>query len=225
MVSSILSFSQVLDEEKAAYSRHGSSIIDESKGGSNYLRPLKSHYFSAGVGFDPKAHPPMGLATTFIFSNNFGVSLSLKSKSFKAVNLPPNFRNKLFDFGLLEDERKLDFLKVVSLNLTREYFSRSEKFSIGFEAGPSYVKYNKAMYTHVPTIYSNHQGMSAIFIGKGELYSVSREIKETLGLSLRTKLAYNAGSFGGMELAAFANINKFHPYAGFELYVNLGRMR
>ncbi len=157
-------------------------------------------YLGVGGGFPGTA----GISANFLLKNDMGGSLSYKFRSVRSHNEPSDYDGW---WGTPGDE-----IYVFSACFVKAFPSKTTRLvRFAVEGGPAWINYSEAHFSESSGWFSN--------------YNVSYTSKNTAGLTLRAKLELPLSQAVGFELALMGNINPVRSFAGFELYLTLGRVR
>jgi len=163
-----------------------------------------------------------GINYTFMGSGNLGASIRCNANMFKSKEVPPDY----YDDGYRVFSPK-DYVNLLSVNLLKGFTNATRSVRFGFEAGPSWVNYNKAEFELNPRYDPNPDpDVNWIYkIGTMYKYHKSHSANNTIGLSLMAKLEYLIAPYAGMEFALFTNINTLRPVTGICISLNFGDVR
>jgi hypothetical protein len=208
------SIMRTVDENRATSAsitwRYNNSIREKG-------RHLTALYL--GLGSDLGYHdfiPRLGIAGSFILSNNWGGSISLKTAEFKARNLPPDYRPGGFIF--FGDGIPDEGMTMISLCIMKEFPLSSKLIRFGLEGGPSLVSYDEVHFTP-------NQTSGPYFFGPPSNYDADYTHHKTAGLALRAKIELPLTRFVGCEFAVNSNLNVLRPFIGAEIHLTLGVVR
>jgi hypothetical protein len=180
--------------------------------------------FGGNFGHQQSFFPKVGLSGTFLLSNNWGGNINFKVKDFKA-DVPKDYsggsKEQPFLFGSFSD-----YLSISTLNVVREFPTRMKRLRFGIELGLSWLTYSKLKFNKIAPFYKyysiNGDTFSRLIINN---YSTERSLSSAIGFSMRTKIELPLTRIMGLELAVYANINKFQTYIGLEAYLSFGFIR
>jgi len=163
----------------------------------------------------------MGMGYSLIRNNYIGGNINFKANIFKSGDVPTDYN----DDGYRVFSPK-DYVNILSFNLVKEYILPHKSMRLGFEAGPSWINYSKAIIEPNPNYDPNPDpDVNWIYrIGTKHKYNKSHTSDNTIGLSLKVKTVFPITSFTGMELAIFGNINNLKSVAGFDIVVMFGKI-
>jgi hypothetical protein len=152
---------------------------------------------------------------TFIFTNNWGGTVSYNANILTARNLPDDYYDFVLFIPFLLNGLPTDNIQALSFNLLRAFPTQIKLIRFGIEFGPSIVNTKIAHFTPIP-------GPIPFF---GTNYDMTRDNNYSIGLSLRGKAEFLFSRFAGIEMAGYTNINSIRPIIGFELGINFGLVR
>lgn len=180
--------------------------------GKNEVNSAESFklYIGTGGGFCIEGGI-FGIHGTYVNPKNKGISLSIKTHWQDSKNVPYGYHEGFLVFG---DGAPDDILNLYTISYVCEQPSDSRLVRIGIELGPSLAEYREAVFT--PNLYSG---------GWGSSHTVNYDLKYSVGLSVRPKITFDLGTWIGFEIAPYFNLNKYQTTAGFELCMNLGKLR
>ncbi len=149
------------------------------------------------------------LSFTIASADYLGGSLNLRRGSVKLAEIPADYGGQ---FGRLPP---YDDFMVLSFNLVKTFITSEKPVRFGFEAGPSWVRYNKTELVIDP-----NYGFPFVY-----KYDKVHTLKNTFGVSLTAKAEFPFSRFMGCELGVFTVINKIQSVLGLNVCLNLGKVR
>jgi hypothetical protein len=196
------------------------AAIPEVSPGKDYTKRTISQ-FGTGLGICLRGGL-IGFSYTFIGSKKLGVSIRYKANIFKSRDVPSDY----YEDGYRVFSPK-DYVNILSLNLLKTLSNSGKPIRFGFEAGPSWVNYNKAEFELNPQYDPNPDpDVNWIYkIGTKHKYNKDHAGSNTIGLSLMAKLEYLIAPYAGMEFAIFTNINGLKPVTGLSIFMNFGDVK
>ena len=163
-----------------------------------------------GFGFGPNTRGGnLELSFTITTSGYWGGSLNLRNGYVKLAEVPADYGGQ---FGRLPP---LDNFMILSFNMVKKFPTSEKSVRFGFEAGPSWVRYNLTEFVIDP-----NYGFPGVY-----KYDKVHTLKSTLGVSLTTKAEFPFSRFIGCELGFFIVINKLQSVLGFNVCLTLGKVR
>ena len=196
------------------------AAIPEVSPGKDYTKRTISQ-FGTGLGICLRGGL-IGFSYTFAGSKKLGVSIRYKANIFKSGDVPSDY----YEDGYRVFSPK-DYMNILSLNLLKTLSNSGKPTRFGFEAGPSWVNYNKAEFELNPQYDPNPDpDVNWIYkIGTKYKYNKDHTGSNTIGLSLMAKVESLFAPWAGMEFALFTNINSLHTISGFAIFMNFGDVR
>jgi hypothetical protein len=179
------------------YAQTDSTVVQKEK--------LAYVYLDFGAGISKKLI--IGIGGDFVFSNNWGGSLSYAYYSPEAKELPADYTGSFFG-------NPTDNITTYSVRLIREFPIYTKLIRLGIEGGVSLIEYQKAHFAPNP-----NPGWF------GSNYIVTHSNENTAGLSFKGKAEFPLSRFLGCEIALISNVNEYQSYVGAELHFTLGLVR
>lgn len=173
---------------------------------------LTAFYLGFGAGYPWMS----GSNVNFILSNDFGGSLSYRSTTFDAKNAPSDYDASFLCNLIIDRCTPQEELKSFSIQLMKVYRNPFSKRRLGWEFGPALVVYKE-------TLFTPYTRVGSVLSAKG--YTLNYKSHKTAGAILRAKVDFPITKGLGLELAIVSNINRYYPYAGFEVFLNAGVLR
>ena len=150
-----------------------------------------------------------------ILSNNWGVNIRYNPATFDAKNLPADYVDLVLFIPFATQGIPADNVKAFSIFIVRDIPTRFNLLRFGFELGPSFIRYEEAIFTPIDNWIP--------FFGSN--YDVSHDEYNCIGFSLLLKAEFPVTRFAGVEIAPFLGVNRFRNVAGVDLCVTLGLLR
>ncbi len=141
-------------------------------------------YFGSGFGACNRGGV-LELSFTVTSSNFWGGSLNFRTNMSRSDNVPEDY----YDDGLRVIPPK-DYLSALSLNFVKKFQTSNKFLRIGFEAGPSWVRYNVAEFEYNPDYDPDKEYSSWNWYLPNYLYYKSHDATSTIGLSLAAKAEF-----------------------------------
>jgi hypothetical protein len=174
------------------------------------INKLSPAIYYLGFGFGPNTRGGnFELSFTFTTSGYWGGSLNLRNGYVKLANVPADYGGQ---FGRLPP---FDSFMILSFDLVKKFPTAGKSVRFGFEAGPSYVKYNLTKLVIDP-----NYGFPGVY-----KYDKVHTPKNALGVSLTAKTEFPFSRFIGCELGLFTIINKVQSVLGLNVCLTLGKVR
>ena len=171
-------------------------------------------YFGIGGG-NCNRGVDIDLSFTITSSNYWGGSINFMTGIVKSDNVPSDY----YEGGLrLTKISPKDFLDVIALNFVKKIPIPQKSARFGFEAGPSWVRWNVAEFTLNPNYDPNWP------LPQYKYYK-SHYVKSTVGLSLVAKAEFPLAEFVGIEFSLYSVINSIQSVIGFNLCLDLGKVK
>lgn len=155
------------------------------------------------------------ISGTFILSNNWGASIRYNPNSFLAENMPDDYIDLVLFMPFLTNGIPSDNVTALSVNIIKEFPTKTRFVRFGIEFGPAFVKYELARFTPVPNWIPL----------LGSNYDVSHDTDNCIGFSMRGKAEFPLTRFAGLEAAPYVNINRFRNFFGIDFCLTLGLLR
>ncbi len=172
-------------------------------------------YFGFGGGNGFGCEGLTGSHLTGFFNDHSGLGFNTHSLYIRAKNQPADYKPGMFDreFG------KTDRIFMASL-MYNHSFPAAMRFRCGLECGPAIVTYYETIFTPNPDY---DDGFCLFFCPSN--YNTSKESSgSSMGFSIRAKLEIPYSRYAGIELAAFASLNRYRSFAGIEFFMTFGRV-
>jgi len=162
------------------------------------------------IGFGGKGL--LGIHITGFINNNIGVSVDYHSFRIKAKNLPDDY-----DYSFLEF-LPIDITKIGSaMFIYHNSIARRCRVAVG--GGPAVVSYTENIFTLNP----EYGTVPNCWFNCPPKYLKDTDRTDpSLGFTMRFQLEFPFSRSVGIELATFANINKYRSFVGVELFFTLG---
>ncbi|OFY65334.1 MAG: hypothetical protein A2V64_04870 [Bacteroidetes bacterium RBG_13_43_22] len=155
------------------------------------------------------------ISGTFLLSNNWGISLRYNPNSMETKNMPDDYIDLVLGIPFLTNGIPSDNINAFSVHVVREFPTKTNLVRLGLELGPSFIKYEEAVFTPVdawiPLLGSN--------------YDVSHVPDNCIGFSIRGKIEFPLTRFAGLETAPYALINGLRSILGIDFVLTLGFLR
>lgn len=151
----------------------------------------------------------INLRVKYVSQFRWGTSLDLKHCSWKTKNLPSDYSPLFYP---------RDQCLAVSLNLVRVFTGSGQRPRFSAEAGPSLVRIENEIITPNPDYDPN----SLWHLSK---YLRSKEVDQTLGLSMSIGAEIIPTPFMVLDFTIFANINSSASFLGIGLYFGFGDVK
>jgi hypothetical protein len=152
------------------------------------------------------------LSFTITSANYLGGSINLLFGMARSKNVPSDYKE-----GGLRVMTPMDYLDVLAFNFVKQIPIPQRSVRFGFEAGPSWVRWNNAEFDLNP----NYDPDWPLPQYK---YLKSHVVKNTIGLSLAAKTEFQPLEFFGIGLSVYSVINRIQSVIGLELCLELGRV-
>ena len=175
-------------------------------------------YFGQGFGVANRGGV-LELSFTVTSSNFWGGSLNFRTNMSRSDNVPEDY----YDDGLRIIPPK-DYLSALSLNFVKKFQTSKKFLRFGFEAGPSWVRYNVAEFEYNPDYDPDKEYNDWYWYLPNYLYYKSHDPTSTIGLSLAAKAEFPLIDFLGLELTLYSVINSLQSVIGLDICVDLGRV-
>jgi len=167
----------------------------------------KLRFGSVGFGYGTGSY----LSSGFTHMNNLaGMSISLRGLWYPATDLPDDYT------GIFNNDNVIMFATMGVFGGKPDEYGN---VWLGVEFGPSFVNYRKEVEIPNPDY-----GQGWLFEDPNK-YLRENVVSNTIGLSGRVKFDYMFSDHAGLELALFANMNKYKPNFGFECHFIFGKLR
>ncbi len=177
--------------------------------------------FGVGAGFEGMGY---AFEAGIIKKNNWGLIFSLFGNEYAATNKPADYKSPSGGFNLFgsSEPRLLDLADIASVFVAKDFPGHSKGMRFNISAGPSVGYHRTLMFTSIP----EERGGGFIFSNwySGN-YKTSTSKRWSAGLSLKSSIGFIPSKSFSVQLAAFANINTRHSYAGLQLEFLFGRLR
>lgn len=161
-----------------------------------------------------------GYSANLLFNNRWGSSLSMRQYGFQSPNLPQDFEPGFLSNSLSqpwENDLTMDRIKTVSLKIVRTIPTRDKNLRLGFEAGPSWTRYQERIYIPLESsLDGNIQTPS---------HTSNFKTHHSVGAEFRAKLEFPVSKWMGLEVATLTHLNKHQSYFGVEAAVSFGKVR
>jgi hypothetical protein len=172
---------------------------------------LSALYMGMGAGLCNKGFGDE-ISLVITTDNNWGGSVRYYNNAVRAKNKPDDFSAGIINLFTLSG-LPVDIVKELSFCVVKEFPTKAPLVRFGIEAGPTLVWYRLANFT------ASGDG----FFGSN--YDINYTGNSSIGFSLRLKSEFPLIRFGGLEVAAYANVNEFYSVAGVQFVLNLGLLR
>lgn len=169
--------------------------------------------FGIGMATVPESAGCMGAAANATFANHWGINIGFRYLDYKAVDLPADYSPGFCLFGSCTPQ---DNVTAIDLRLAREWQTGDPHIRFGLEAGPSYI-------TYLRNSFQPYQSTGWFSLGSN--YTAEQHKMHTIGASCRGRLQVPITPHFGIELAAFANVNRFKSFGAGELHLVFGYLR
>lgn len=169
--------------------------------GTPYPPPLPRRvkfWLGPGFGFPLS----VGVRSSVIFKNNFGINVNIKSYQIKSADAPEGW------------SARGDILNEYSICLVKEFYNKNPSIRLGLDVGVGLIDYAKANYI-------KHEGLDRLF---GKYHTDYDYNPIEAGIIIRGRFEFLISRIYGMEVALTGNINKHKPILGIELYFMFGRV-
>jgi len=175
-------------------------------------------YFGSGFGACNRGGV-LELSFTVTSSNFWGGSLNFRTNMSRSDNVPSDY---------YDDSKRVippkDYLSVLSLNLVKKFQTSNKYLRIGFEAGPSWVRYNLAEFEYNLDYDPDKEYSSWNWFLPNYMYYKSHDATSAIGLSLAAKTEFPFTRYLGLELSLYSIINNIQSVIGLDICVDLGRV-
>jgi hypothetical protein len=153
------------------------------------------------------------LSFTITSANYWGGNINLIFGMSRSLNVPSDYEE-----GGLRFNTPMDYLDVMAFNFVKLIPIPQKSVRFGFEAGPSWVRWNVAEFEPNP----NYDPDWPFPQYK---YFKSHVVKNSIGLSLAAKTEFQPSKFFGIGLSVYSVINRIQSVIGLELCLELGRIQ